>query len=273
MNEVMAQLTARTSTRAFTDEPISERDERAILEAACQAPTAGNQQLYSIIVARDPALKAALAHTCDDQPFIARAPLVLVFCIDVRRWWRGFGLVGADPRDPGVGDALLALEDVMCAAQNAVVAAGSLGIGSCYIGDILERRERQASLLGCPRYVVPAAMLVMGHPTPGQLARRKPRRFELEGVVFENRYQDLSDEDLRALLAQKEGHTADPDDGFEAWLAAFCRRKWNSGFSREMSASVARTLADFTYAANGTLEEPAATADATPDAAGEGKAR
>lgn len=116
-------------------------------------------------------------------------------------------------------------------------------------------------------------MLVMGHPTPGQLARRKPRRFELEGVVFENRYQDLSDEDLRALLAQKEGHTADPDDGFEAWLAAFCRRKWNSGFSREMSASVARTLADFTYAANGTLEEPAATAGAAPDAAGEGKAR
>lgn len=66
MNEVMSQLFARKSTRAFTDELVSEADERAILEAACQAPTAGNQQLYSIIVARDPTLKQALAHTCDD---------------------------------------------------------------------------------------------------------------------------------------------------------------------------------------------------------------
>ena len=256
MNEVISQLVARSSVRAFTDEPVSAADERSILEAACQAPTAGNQQLYSIIVARDPALKKALAHTCDDQPFIARAPLVLVFCIDVRRWWRGFGLVGASPRDPGAGDALLSLEDVMCAAQNAVVAAQSLGIGSCYIGDILERREEQARLLGCPRYVVPAAMLVMGHPTPAQLARKKPRRFDVDGVVFENRYHDPSDDELRELLAQKEGHTSDPDDGFDAWLSAFCRRKWNSGFSREMSASVARTLADFTFAADGVAVEP-----------------
>lgn len=273
MNEVIAQLTARTSTRAFTDEPVSAADERAILEAACQAPTAGNQQLYSIVVARDPALKAALAHTCDDQPFIAKAPLVLVFCIDVRRWWRGFGLVGACPRDPGPGDALLALEDVMCAAQNAVVAAQSLGIGSCYIGDILERREEQAELLGCPRYVVPAALLVMGHPTAGQLARKKPRRFELDGVVSENRYHDPTDAELKALLAQKEGHTSDPDDGFEAWLSAFCRRKWNSGFSREMSASVARMLADFTYAADGRVGEPDAADAAARPATGEGEAR
>ena len=265
MNEVIAQLTERTSTRAFTDEPVSARDERAILEAACQAPTAGNQQLYSIIVARDPQLKAALAHTCDDQLFIARAPLVLVFCVDVRRWWRGFVLAGANPRDPGAGDALLALEDVMCAAQNAVVAAWSLGIGSCYIGDILERREEQAQLLGCPRYVVPAAMLVMGHPTAGQLARRKPRRFDLSSIVFEDRYEDPSDEALRAVLAQKEGHTSDPDDGFEAWLSAFCRRKWNSGFSREMSASAARILADFDYAAepDAAASEPASSLEAS----------
>ncbi len=248
MNEVMSQLFARKSTRAFTDELVSEADERAILEAACQAPTAGNQQLYSIIVARDPTLEQALAHTCDDQPFIAKAPLVLVFCIDVRRWWRAFELAGAAPRRPGKGDALLALEDVMCAAQNAVVAAHSLGIGSCYIGDILERHEEQSRLLGCPRYVVPAAMLVMGHPTAHQLERKKPRRFDLESVVFENSYQDLPDDELLGVLSQKEGHTSDPDDGLEAWLGAFCRRKWNSGFSREMSDSAARMLEDFDYA-------------------------
>ena len=245
MNEVIRQLHERKSVRAFTPEPVSAEDERAVLEAACQAPTAGNEQLYDIIVVRDAAKKEALAHTCDEQPFIAKAPLVLVFCADLRRWWRAFGLAGAEPRLPGVGDFLLAMEDVMCAAQNAVVAAQSLGLGSCYIGDVLEHREEQARILGCPRYVVPAAMLVIGHPAPAQLTRKKPRRFELDGIVFTDGYREPSDEELKALLAQKEGQTADADDGFDEWLRAFCRRKWNSGFSREMTNSAARILADF----------------------------
>ena len=46
----------------------------------------------------------------------------------------------ANPRIPGVGDLLLATTDATIAAQNAVVATESLGIGSCYIGDILEQR-------------------------------------------------------------------------------------------------------------------------------------
>ena len=122
-NETIRQLHERKSVRAFTPEPVSVADERAVLEAACQAPTAGNEQLYSIIVVRDQAKKDALAASCDNQPFIAKAPLVLAFCADVRRWRRGFALAGADPREPGAGDFLLAVEDTMIAAQNAVVAA------------------------------------------------------------------------------------------------------------------------------------------------------
>ena len=220
-------------------------DERAVLEAACQAPTAGNEQLYSIIVVRDQAKKDALAASCDNQPFIAKAPLVLAFCADVRRWRRGFALAGADPREPGAGDFLLAVEDTMIAAQNAVVAAHSLDLGSCYIGDILENCEEQARILGCPRWVVPVSVLVIGHPAPAQLRRRKPGRFPLEGIVFENEYRDLPEDELRALLATKEGQTADADRGFEEWLGAFCARKWNSGFSREMTRSARRILEAF----------------------------
>ena len=242
---VLGQLHERKSVRAFTAEPVSEADERAILEAACQAPTAGNEQLYSIIVVRDQARKDALAASCDSQPFIAKAPLVLAFCADVRRWYRGFALAGADPREPGAGDFLLALEDTMIAAQNAVVAAHSLGLGSCYIGDILEHGEKQARILGCPRWVVPVSVLVVGHPAPAQLRRAKPGRFPLEGIIFEDTYRDLPDDELLALLAKKEGQTADADDGLLEWLRAFCRRKWNSGFSREMTASARGILARF----------------------------
>lgn len=241
MNETIAQLHSRRSARAYTGEPVSAADERAILEAACQAPTAGNQQLYSIIVVRDQAEKEELSVTCDNQPFIASAPLVLVFCVDVRRWYRAFVAADAEPREPGVGDFLLALEDAAIAAQNAVVAAHSLGLGSCYIGDILERREEQARILGCPRHVVPAVMLVIGHPTEGQLKRVKPVRLPLEDIVFENRYREQGDRECLAALEPKRGGSAT----LEEWARAFCKRKWNADFSREMTRSAAAILADF----------------------------
>ena len=86
----------------------------------------------------DPALKARLAETCDHQPFIARAPVVLVFCADCRKWFDAYVEAGCQPRRPGPGDLMLAVEDAAIAAQNAVMAAESMGLGSCYIGDIME---------------------------------------------------------------------------------------------------------------------------------------
>lgn len=260
MNQTMAQLHGRRSVRAYTAEPVSAADERAILEAACQAPTAGNQQLYSIIVVRDQAKRGELAATCDNQPFIATAPLVLVFCVDVRRWHRAFLAASAPAREPGVGDFLLAFEDAAIAAQNAVVAAESLGIGSCYIGDILERCEDQARILGCPEHVVPVCMLVMGHPAPAQLERRKPPRFPLDVVVFEDAYRDAPEDELLGLMETKCPSGRDVRD----WLVAFCARKWNSGFSREMTRSSAAILDGFARDVSG--GPGGADASAAPDA-------
>lgn len=239
MNEVIAQLHARKSVRAFTAEPVSAEDERAILEAACQAPTGGNQQPYTIIVARSQELKDALAISCDHQPFIARAPLVLVFCADVRRWYQAFvDEEGCDPREPGLGDLLLAMQDATIAAQNAVVAAESLGLGSCYIGDIMENCEEHRAMLGLPEYVMPAVMLVIGHPTQQQKERRKPKRFPLEAVVVEDRFEvrDTRPDIADKLAAQHET------------IGAFCTRKWNSGFAREMTRSVRAWEDGFPYA-------------------------
>ena len=60
------ELRERTSVRAYTDEPISPEDERAIIQAAFEAPTAGNQQPYSLIIVRDQALKERMAVLCDN---------------------------------------------------------------------------------------------------------------------------------------------------------------------------------------------------------------
>lgn len=240
MNDILQQLKERKSVRVFTDRPIEEETVSAILEAAVNAPTAGNQQLYTIIRVTDPQLKEHLAETCDGQQFIASAPLVLVFCADCRKWYNAFAHYGCEPRKPGLGDLMLAVSDTNIAAQNAVVAAHSLGLGSCYIGDIMENAEQQRKLLSLPAYVFPAAMLVFGYPTEQQLTHPKPPRADMRHIVHENGYRDMDAEELKQMLSVKTGVRS-----FEDWILAFCNRKYNSDFSIEMTRSVEVFLEDF----------------------------
>ena len=240
MNEVLKQLHARKSVRAFLDRPVPPEVKRAVLEVACATPTAGNQQLYAILDITDQAVKDTLAETCDHQPFIARAPMVLIFCADCRKWYDAFAAGGCEPRKPGPGDLWLALSDANIAAQNAVTAAWSLGLGSCYIGDILENAETHRALLRLPEYVVPAAMAVFGYPTDQQRARAKPARCGLEHIVHENGYRTMDGAELEAMLAWKAESRP-----YSEWLDAFCKRKYNSDFSREMSRSMAVYLEEF----------------------------
>ena len=240
MNPVIDSLHRRKSVRAFLDREIPEEAVGTILAAAAQAPTAGNQQLYTILRVSDPALRQRLSVSCDNQPFIAKAPLLLVFCADCLKWYDAFLEAGCEPRRPDVGDLMLAVCDANIAAQNAVTAAESLGIGSCFIGDIMENCAEQREILGLARYVFPAAMLVFGYPTEQQLARPKPERSPLSSVVQENRYHARSGAELRDMFAARCGGKS-----YEDWMRAFCERKYNSAFARELSRSVRLWLADF----------------------------
>lgn len=242
MNEIIASLYRRKSVRVFTGEPVSGEIKEAVLAAAAQAPTAGCQQLYTVLDITDQALKDRLAVTCDDQPFIAKAPVVLIFCADCQKWYDAYAEAGCAPRAPGPGDLLLAVADACIAAQNAVTAAESLGLGSCYIGDILERCGEHRALLDLPEWVVPAAMLVMGWPTGQQRQRPKPERFPLEHIVCANRYRRKDGAQLRDMFAGQTGAKS-----FEDWLGAFCQRKYESGFSREMNRSAAEYLKAFPW--------------------------
>lgn len=233
MNEIIQSLIKRKSVRVYTEQPICEEDKRLILEAAIQAPSAGNMQMYSILDITEQELKDKLSVLCDNQPFIAKAPMVLVFCADYQKWYDAFSLAGAKPRDCGVGDLMLAVTDTMIAAQNAVVAAESLGIGSCYIGDIIEEKEKVVELLQLPRYVMPVGMLVLGYPTTQQMEREKPTRPDISHIVMNNTYKRKDEAALRELFADKTAAI-----GFEQWMNAFCSRKYNSQFSQEMSRSV-----------------------------------
>ena len=240
MNEVIRQLNNRKSVRAYTDREIGKEEKDAILRAAAQAPTAGNQQLYTILDITDQQLKDKLVETCDHQPMIAQAKLVLIFCADCKKWYDAYAAVGCQPRKPGVGDLLLACSDAIIAAQNAVTAAESLGIGSCYIGDIMENCEQQRELLGLPEYVFPVGMVIFGYPTEQQQRRPKPERVQMHYIVHENGYKPLSKQELEEMWAPRAG-----EKGYEAWMEAFCNRKYSSDFSREMTRSVGKYLEQY----------------------------
>lgn len=240
MNEIIQALHARKSVRVFTEEEITAEDRESILTAALQAPSAGCQLLYTIIDVTDQEKKDKLAVLCDHQDFAAQAKLVLVFCADCRKWLGFYREAGLTPREPGPGDLLLAVEDAVIAAQNAVTAAESLGIGSCYIGDVMENAEEMRALLGLPQYVYPACMLVFGHPTEQQKQRKKPERFRLSDMVCENTHRDKGGEEIREMFT---GHTGHQDYG--EWMEAFWKRKYESDFSREMNRSMREYLKEY----------------------------
>lgn len=240
MNDTINQLYLRKSVRSFADKDIDEEIVQEILRSAVMAPTAGNQQLYTILRITDRGSLERLAESCDHQPFIAEGKLVLVFCADCLKWYEAFLHAGCEPRLPGEGDLMLAMADTLIAAQNAVVAAESYGIGSCYIGDIMENIEIQRDILGLPDYVFPAALLVFGYPTRQQKQRPKPERVDMGYIVHENRYRRLDACQLRTMLEKNAGNS-----DYEAWIKAFCARKYNSDFSKEMTRSVKAFLEQF----------------------------
>ena len=212
-------LAKRQSLRVYDDRPVPKDVRRTVLEAAISAPTAGALMLYAMIEIDDQNLKDELAVTCDNQPFIAKAPWVVVFAADYHRLWNDWEKQGlTSVRKPGAGDLFLACADAIIAAQTAVVAAGAMGLGSCYIGDIIENAERHIELLKLPEYVFPAAMLCFGYPPEG-FSRAMTPRLPLETVLHKDTYSFKDQGDAGASQSQK---------GY---------KKFNAEFSQEMTRS------------------------------------
>jgi len=244
----------RRSLRNFSTEPLTADEKETILQATYRAPTAGNMMLYSIIEVDDQALKDRLAETCDHQPFIARSSFVLLFLADYQRWSDYFEVcqaerrareVGHPTRQPQEGDLLLACCDALIAAQTAVIAAESLGIGSCYIGDILENYEVHRALFDLPRYVLPVTLLVFGHPAPGGVPSGYTPRFAPEYILHRNRYRRFLPEEFERMyshLTERLKASPQPPFGAENVGQATYLRKFVSDFSVEMSRSVREML-------------------------------
>jgi nitroreductase len=252
MNETITIIQQRRSIRAYQDKPIERETVNQIIQAAMRAPTAGNMMLYSIIEIEDQAIKEKLARSCDNQPFIARAPLVLLFLADYQRWIDFFvasdvegycATRGKEMRLPGEGDLLLACCDALIAAQTAVIAAESLGIGSCYIGDIMEQYEYHRELLDLPQYVFPITLVCFGYPKTGERQKLSPR-FGQEYIHFKDRYERLNEAALKKMFADREPeqYFGDASNLGQHHYA----RKFSQDFAVEMTRSVRAAIKAWT---------------------------
>ena len=242
MNEILQSLYDRKSVRLFSDRPVEQPVKDILFDAAIQAPTAGNQILYTILDIEDQSIKDELAICCDNQEFIARAPVVLVFLADSRRWYDCYAVAGIDARPPDLGDLFVACSDALIAAQNTVVAAQSLGLGSCYIGDILENCERVSSALKLDPWVFPVSLVIYGYPDDRQAARAKPARFDKKYIVQKNTYSRLAEPEIRRMFA--EVHPEETFD-YDRFMKAFCARKYQSAFTVEMNRSIGKYLEQY----------------------------
>jgi FMN reductase (NADPH)/FMN reductase [NAD(P)H] len=254
MNSVIQLLLNRKSIRAYEGQEISAEAKAEILQVTLRAPTAGNLMLYSIIEVTDPNIKSTLAKTCDNQPFIAKAPWVLLFLADYQRWFDYFLVSGVEQlcaqksipmRKPEEGDLFLACCDALIAAQTAVIAAESLGIGSCYIGDIMENYEVHKELLNLPQFVFPICLVCFGYPTPSQKERERTQRFQVKFIVFENQYKRLGREDLKEMHQERQNQVfkaGESMDGCTNIGQLTYLRKFSADFSIEMSRSVRAML-------------------------------
>ena len=161
--ELHTALRDRRSVRAYRPDPVPDKVLEDLVEAANQAPSAGNLQARDFVVVRDEAARKALCRAALDQEFIAQAPAVLVVCANLERSASEYGRRGRE---------LYAVQDAAAATENLLLAAHGAGLGTVWVGAFDEREVSR--VLGLPAHVRPVAIVPVGRPAeaPGPSERR-----------------------------------------------------------------------------------------------------
>ena len=199
-NATMKILMERASCRNFSRRSVSRRVISQILEAGTHAPTGGNLQPYSIIKIVSPRKRAKLAKMCG-QSFMAKAPVHLLFCIDYHRLQRWAAIeIAPFSATSSFRHFWIGFQDTIIAAQNICTAADSLGMGSVYIGTLMEFIPETRLMFRLPKGVLPVVLLCLGYPATKLLVRRK---LGVETVVHDERYREMSDRALKNAFQKK----------------------------------------------------------------------
>lgn len=217
-NEAIDVLLAHSSVRSFEDKPVSQDVIDTILACAQRAPTSSNLQAYTIIQVEDPEKREALKGFSGGQPWLVKAPLVLLFCADLYRCQQLL-----DPADKHVlHNAELytvAVSDAALVAQKAFIAAQACGLGGVVVGGVRNETAKMAELFDLPELVFPMYALCLGYPKVVPVQRpRFPMHFihavdRYPGLPAAEEMQEYDDATRKYFLE----HTTDPNEF--GWIA------------------------------------------------------
>jgi nitroreductase len=193
-NETIDLLLSHRSVRAYTAEPLPAGTLEALVAAAQSAATSSNLQAWSVVAVEDPARKERLSKLAGNQAHIRECPLFLVWLADLSRLKRIAEQRGLEHTALAYTEMfVLGVIDAALAAQNAVVAAESLGLGTVYIGGMRNQPQAVAAELNLPPQVVAVFGMCVGWPDPERPAAVKPRL--PQAAVLHREGYSLSSED------------------------------------------------------------------------------
>ncbi|GAB6992186.1 oxygen-insensitive NADPH nitroreductase [Paenibacillus pini] len=189
MNDIITQLMSHRSIRKFTNDPITKEQLHSIIAAGQMASSSSNVQAFSVIAATDPELKKKLAVLAGNQAYVEQCSVFLVWCADLYRLQEVTSDHLKEANQSSHVDTtenfIVATVDAALAAQNAAVAAESMGLGIVYIGGVRNRIAELSELLGLPELVYPVFGMCVG--VPDQEPGLRPR-LPVEAVLHENGY-------------------------------------------------------------------------------------
>jgi nitroreductase len=193
----------RRSVRNFEDKEIPAKVLQELLDVVTNAPSGGNIQPISVIVVQDADARKELAKMVGDQPWVRNAPLSMIFCIDFHRIKRWASMFDTDYEGEKASlSFLIAYADLMCSAQNVVILAESHGLGSVYIGTILDVIDQARAYFSMPKLVLPMMVLSVGYPKT--IPKNIPK-LKQEVIAHKEKYQMMSDEEIKQAFEDKYG--------------------------------------------------------------------
>ena len=175
-NEVIATILSHRSVRGFLPDELPEGTLELLIAAAQSASTSSNLQFWSVVAVQDAERKSRLADLAGQQQFIRDAPLLLVWLADLSRLDR----IAAEHQAQVDGtnyleEFIVGVVDAALAAQSALIAAQSLGLGGVYIGAMRNLPETIAEELALPPHVFAVFGMSIGYPDPAKETGIKPR--------------------------------------------------------------------------------------------------
>lgn len=187
MNDTIKLLKNHRSIRQFTSDPVSDQVVLEIIDAAGWSATSNFVQAYTVIRVRNPQTRQQMAELAGSQSWVKTSPVFLVFCADLKRNQAACAYENMEMVSGYTEQFIIATVDVSLAAQNAMIAAESLGLGGVFIGGIRNNPEKVSELLKLPEQVYPVFGMCLGYPAAEP--EQKPR-LPVDVVLKEESYQE-----------------------------------------------------------------------------------